>query len=292
MFLTSISHSFQKMRIGTKSGNEFFDLLNQKNQAIQEKFLKNMENLTKPVSIKVMLGDSTVKDEKTFDPKTIEEFYRKFITELDEWENQEISTSYNDDIRRIFIKFQINLGNYLLSLHMSLQFHVLLYYKTDNRVLETQKELAKVIDQTKDYDTNLASNGNKIILDKLRDAGFNELDPQKLFEKFYNDETLQEKIYQQIDESIDSTSKELTKKKSILLKKLDSMLIETYQTTPILIDDNRLINGEEGCLCNFDLEKIENDHKEGTIDISEFLNDNVQEKILDRLEQVYKILTN
>jgi len=280
------------MRIGTKSGNEFFDLLNQKNQAIQEKFLKNMENLTKPVSIKVMLGDSTVKDEKTFDPKTIEEFYRKFITELDEWENQEISTSYNDDIRRIFIKFQINLGNYLLSLHMSLQFHVLLYYKTDNRVLETQKELAKVIDQTKDYDTNLASNGNKIILDKLRDAGFNELDPQKLFEKFYNDETLQEKIYQQIDESIDSTSKELTKKKSILLKKLDSMLIETYQTTPILIDDNRLINGEEGCLCNFDLEKIENDHKEGTIDISEFLNDNVQEKILDRLEQVYKILTN
>ena len=162
------------MRIGTKSGNEFFDLLNQKNQAIQEKFLRNMENLTKPVSIKVMLGDSTVKDEKTFDPKTTEEFYRKFITALDEWENQEISTSYNDDIRRIFVKFQISIGNYLLSLHMSLQFHVLLYYKTDNLVLDTQKELAKIIDQTKDYDTNLANNGNKIILDKLRDMGFND----------------------------------------------------------------------------------------------------------------------
>ena len=80
------------MRIGTKSDNEFLDLLNQKNQAIQEKFLQNIENLTKPVSIKVMLGDSTVKDEKTFDPKTVEEFYRKFIIELDEWENQKIST--------------------------------------------------------------------------------------------------------------------------------------------------------------------------------------------------------
>ena len=280
------------MRIGTKSDNEFLDLLNQKNQAIQEKFLQNIEKLTKPVSIKVMLGDSTVKDEKTFDPKTIEEFYRKFITELDEWENQKISTSYNDDVRRIFVKFQISIGNYLLSLHMSLQFHVLLYYQTDNLVLDTQKELAKIIDQTKDYDTNLANNGNKIILDKLRGMGFNDIEPQKLFEKFYNDETLQEKIYQQINDSIDASSKELTKKKSELLKKLDSMLIETYQTTPILIDDNRLINGEEGCLCNFDLEKIENDHKEGTIDISEFLNDNVQEKILDRLEQVYKILTN
>ena len=280
------------MRIGIKSDNEFLDLLNQKNQAIQEKFLQNIEKLTKPVSIKVMLGDSTVKDEKTFDPKTIEEFYRKFIIELDGWENQKISTSYNDDVRRIFVKFQISIGNYLLSLHMSLQFHVLLYYQTDNLVLDTQKELAKIIDQTKDYDTNLANNGNKIILDKLRGMGFNDIEPQKLFEKFYNDETLQEKIYQQINDSIDASSKELTKKKSELLKKLDSMLIETYQTTPILIDDNRLINGEEGCLCNFDLEKIENDHKEGTIDISEFLNDNVQEKILDRLEQVYKILTN
>ena len=280
------------MRVGAKSDNEFLELLNQKNQAIQEKFLQNIEKLTKPVSIKVMLGDSTVKDEKTFDPKTIEEFYRKFIIELDGWENQKISTSYNDDVRRIFVKFQISIGNYLLSLHMSLQFHVLLYYQTDNLVLDTQKELAKIIDQTKDYDTNLANNGNKIILDKLRGMGFNDIEPQKLFEKFYNDEMLQEKIYQQINDSIDASSKELTKKKSELLKKLDSMLIETYQTTPILIDDNRLINGEEGCLCNFDLEKIENDHKEGTIDISEFLNDNVQEKILDRLEQVYKILTN
>jgi len=280
------------MRIGTKSDNEFLDLLNQKNQAIQEKFLQNIKNLTKPLSIKVMLGDSTVKDEKTFDPKTIEEFYRKFITELAEWENQKISTSYNDDVRRIFVKFQIRIGSYLLSLHMSLQFHVLLYYKTDNLVLDTQKELAKIIDQTKDFDTNLASNGNKIILDKLRDMGFNDIAPQKLFEKFYNDEALQEKIYQQINDSIDVNSKELTKKKSELLKKLDSMLIETYQTTPILIDDNRLINGEEGCLCNFDLEKITNDHKEGTIDINELLNNNVEEQILHRLEQVHKILTD
>jgi len=279
------------MRIGTKSDNESLDLLNQKNQAIQEKFLQNIENLTKPVSIKVMLGDSTVKDEKTFDPKLIEEFYRKIVNGLDEWQSQEISTSYNDDVRRIFVKFQIMMGDYSLSLHISLQFHVLLYYKTDNLVLNTQKELAKIIDQTKDYDINLANNGNKIILDKLRKMGFNETDPQKLFEKFYNDETLQEKIYQQINDSIDVDSQKLTKKKSELLKKLDSMLIETYQTTPILIDDNRLINGEEGCLCNFDLEKIENGHKEGTINIDELLDNNVKERILQRLEQVYKILT-
>ena len=279
------------MRIGIESNNEFLDSLNQMNQTIQEKFLKNIENLTKTRPIKVMLGNSTVKEERTFNPKIIEEFYGKFVNKLEGWSNQEISTTYNDDIRRIFVKFEVNVENYLLSLHMSLQFHVLLYYKPDNLVIETQKELTKVIEQTKDYDTNLANVGNKIILDKLHGLGFNESDPEKLFAKFYNDDELQKKIYEQIDSSFDDTTKELTKKKSNLLKKLDSLLIETYQTTSILIDDNRLINGEEGCLCNFDLEKINNGQKDGTINIDELTN-NTLEKILQQMEQVYKILDN
>ena len=277
------------MRIGIKSDDKFLSVLNEKNHKIQERFQQNIEELTKTVQIKVMLGDSTIKDEKTFDPKTIELFYRKFINELKDWSHQDISTSYNDDVRRIFIKFETNIENYLLSLHMSLQFHVLLYYKPDNIVLETQKELANIIDQTKDYDKNLASNGNNIILNKLREMGFNERDPQKLFEKFYNDELLQNKIYQEIDNSVDDISKDLTKQKSELLKKLDNMLIETYQTTSILIDDNRLINGEEGCLCNFDLEKTENGQKDGTIN-PELVNSNVREKILEKLDDVYNVL--
>ena len=112
---------------------------------------------------------------------------------------------------------------------------------------------------------------------------------EKLFEKFYNDESLQNKIYQEIDNSVDDISKDLTKQKSELLKKLDNMLIETYQTTSILIDDNRLINGEEGCLCNFDLEKTENGQKDGTIN-PELINSNVREKILEKLDDVYKVL--
>ena len=277
------------MRIGIESDDEFLNILNEKNYKIQEKFRQNIEYITKTVPIKVMLGDSTVKDEKTFDPKTIELFYRQFINELKDWSNQDISTTYNDDVRRIFIKFETSIDDYLLSLHMSLQFHVLLYYKPDNIVLETQKKLVNIIDQTKDYDKNLASNGNNIILNKLREMGFNERDPQKLFEKFYNDELLQNKIYQEIDNSVDNISKDLTKQKSELLKKLDNMLIETYQTTSILIDDNRLINGEEGCLCNFDLEKTENGQKDGTIN-PEFVNSNVREKILEKLDDVYNVL--
>ena len=46
---------------------------------------------------------------------------------------------------------------------------------------------------------------------------------------------------------------------------LDNLLVETYQTTPVLIDDTRLVTGEEGCLCTFDLEFVKNKAKEGFV---------------------------
>ena len=56
------------------------------------------------------------------------------------------SISNNEDIRRIFSKFEIMEGNYLLSGHLSIQFHVLLYCRPDQRVLDCQKELSEIVD--------------------------------------------------------------------------------------------------------------------------------------------------
>jgi len=44
------------------------------------------------------------------------------------------------------------------------------------------------------------------------------------------------------------------------------LLLETYLMEPILIDEARLVTGEEGCVCNIDIEMIENDQKSGLID--------------------------
>ena len=57
------------MRIGSKSENEFFLKLNKRNEVIQENFLKSINVATQTVGTKVMLGDSTVKEVNTFDPK-------------------------------------------------------------------------------------------------------------------------------------------------------------------------------------------------------------------------------
>ena len=116
------------MRLGTDSSNEFLQSLNKKNQEIQKLYVDHIKNLTKTVQIKVMLGDSTITDQSTFDPQEIKNFYEKIIKNLRDWSIQNITITNNEDIRRIFTKFEIREGNYLLSGHLSQQFHVLLYY--------------------------------------------------------------------------------------------------------------------------------------------------------------------
>ena len=277
------------MRLGTDSSNEFLQSLNKKNQEIQKLYVDHIKNLTKTVQIKVMLGDSTVTDQSTFDPQEIKNFYDKIIKNLRDWSIQNITITNNEDIRRIFTKFEVREGNYLLSGHLSQQFHVLLYYKPEQRVIECQKELSEIIENTKDKEAELANLGDQFVINKLKELGYKDLDNQKLFEIFFNNDEVREKIYSEIEQQSDVDFQKLSKKKVELFNELDSYLMETYQTTPILIDDARLVTGEEGCLCTFDLEHIKNKNKEGLFD-SKKIPQNVKQKIIERLDQIEKFL--
>ncbi len=277
------------MRLGTDLSNEFLQSLNNKNQEIQKLYVDHIKNLTKTVQIKVMLGDSTVTDQSTFDPQEIKNFYDKIIKNLRDWSIQNITITNNEDIRRIFTKFEIREGNYILSGHLSQQFHVLLYYKPEQRVIDCQKELSEIIENTKDKETELANLGDQFVINKLKELGYKDLDNQKLFEIFFNNDEVREKIYSEIEQQSDVDFQKLSKKKIELFNELDSYLMETYQTTPILIDDARLVTGEEGCLCTFDLEHIKNKIKEGLFD-SKKIPQNVKQKIIERLDQIEKLL--
>ncbi len=277
------------MRLGTDSSNEFLQNLNKKNQEIQKLYVDHIKNFTKTVQIKVMLGDSTITDQSTFDPQEIKNFYDKIIKNLPDWSIQNITITNNEDIRRIFTKFEIREGNYVLAGHLSQQFHVLLYYKPEQRVIESQKELSEIIENTKDKEAELANLGDQFVINKLKELGYKDLDNQKLFEIFFNNEKIREKIYSEIEQQSDVDFQKLSKKKVDLFNELDSYLMETYQTTSILIDDARLVTGEEGCLCTFDLEHIKNKNKEGMFD-SKKIPQNVKQKIIERLDQIEKIL--
>ncbi|MCV0411530.1 hypothetical protein [Nitrosarchaeum sp.] len=279
------------MRLGSRSSNDYIQLLNKKNEDIQQQFLEKILNLTKLKNVQVMLGDATITEQKTFDPALVNDFYQTIIKNLKDWSVQEISISNNEDVRRIFTKFEIREGNYLISGHMSLQYHVLLYYKPDQQVIKLQKELSDIIDLTKNKEKQMSDNSDQFVLNKLKEKGYKDFDHQKLFEIFYENDEFREKIYKEIENEIEVDFQELSNKKTKLIKDLDNLLVETYQTSPVLIDDTRLITGEEGCLCTFDIEFIKNKTKEGLFDPRK-MSESVKDSIIKRLDEFSKLLQN
>jgi len=279
----------RKVRLGTNSSDEFIQKLNEKNKKIQELFLEKMKKATLTVSVKGMLGDSTIAVQTTFDPMLVQKFFEETIKKLQDWTSQDITITNNEDLRRIFVKFESREENFIISGHMSIQFHVLLYYKPDNKVIEFQKELSQIIDKTKNTETNLANEGEQYIIEKLKDLGYDDLAHKDLFELLYENDELREKIYRGIDEQSDVNVQDLLKRKKQLFDELDNLLMECYQTSSVLIDDSKLVTGEEGFLFSLDLEYVKNNVKEGMFNTKKFT-EKVKEKLLNRLDEIIKIL--
>ena len=197
---------------------------------------------------------------------------------------QDPTVTNNEDVRRIFAKFEVRAGSYLLSGHISIQFHVLLYYRTDHRVVEAQKELSEIMDMTRGREAALADQSDQLVLDRLRESGHADLDHEKLFEILFENDGLREKIYSEIHDSTDADFQKMAKKKQDLFNELDGLLVETYQTSSVLIDDARLVTGEEGYLCTFDLEFVKNNAREGLFDPKK-MSEKTRDQIKNRLAE-------
>ncbi len=214
------------MRLGIKTDDVFLIELNEKNHQVQNLFLGKIKKITKKYSIDVMLQDGTIKKQQTFDVQKIDSLYKNITEKLKDWSEHGISHTNNEDIRRNFVKLAINVENYQILLHLSIQYHVLLFYQTNYEVIKKQKELADFMDTTQ----------------------------------------------------TDGELQKIVQRKRDLLKNLDDLLLEVYQIEPILIDETRLVSGEEGCVCNIDIEQIENNQKTGSFD-SNNISATVKDKI-------------
>ncbi|HII36683.1 MAG TPA: hypothetical protein HA319_06715 [Nitrosopumilaceae archaeon] len=273
------------MQIPSKSSDQFLKTMTEKSEKIRSSFLEKITRSTKTTIIKVMLGDSTVVDQTTFDPALVRQYYQEILKKTAGWKTQGISLVNDKDLRRIFIKSEIQEGNYVLSYHMSLQYHALLYYKPNHRVVEIQKELSEIIDKNKNLETKVSEQGNEIIQEKLKEIGQEDVDQQKLFEIFFQNEELTNTLVDRIYSNADENFQKLSKRKLDLFKELDNMLIEIYHTSPVMIDEMRMIAAEEGCLCHFDLEHVKKDTKEGNFDSTKIIS-KTKESLLKRMDEV------
>ena len=277
------------MQIPAKSQDEFIKSMTEKSQKIRSLFLDHVVMLTKNVDVKVMLGDGTVSEQHTFDPTLIRHFYGELLKKLSDWRSQDVSTSNEKDLRRIFIRFEAREGNYLLSGYMSLQYHALLFYKLNHRVIEVQKELADITDKINELEINLAPKGDQIIQEKLKELGYEPVDQQKLFEILFQNDNLAKEMIEQVYSNTDENFAQLTKRRLDLFNELDNMLIEIYHTVPVMIDEMKMIGAEEGCLCQFDLEHLKNETKEGNFDPAR-ISSNIKEKLLVKMDEVFNAI--
>ena len=145
------------------------------------------------------------------------------------------------------------------------------------------------MDLTKSEQEQLSDNSDQLVLDKLKKMGYKDFDHQNLFEVFYENDEFREKVFEKIQKDSGVDFQELTEKKNKLFGELDSLLLETYQTSSVLIDDPRLVAGEEGCLLSLDLEFIKNGNREGLFDPRKMSNA-VKGKIIKRLDELEHII--
>ena len=278
------------MRLGSKTDDEFLIKLNEKNSQIQNIFHEKIKEITKKHLVDVMMQDGTIKKQETFDVEKINQIYNRFANRLQAWMLEGISSTNDEGIRRNFIKLNTNADDCIISLHLSIQYHVVLFYQPNYEVMKKQKELSDFMDMTKKQEGELTEKSDHVILEKLKAEGYKDLDTQNLFEIFYNDDKIREKIMSEIELQTDGDLQKISQRKEGLLKALDDLLLETYQMEPVLIDEARLVTGEEGCVCNIDIERIENGQKSGLFDSNQ-VSSSTKEKISTLIDQVLEAIT-
>jgi hypothetical protein len=278
------------MRLGSKTDDEFLIRLNKKNNQIQSVFHEKIKDIAKKYPVDVMLQDGIVKKQETFDVEKIHKIYTDFADKLQDWTSDGISSTNDEGIRRNFIKLNTNVDYCKISIHLSIQYHVVLFYQPNYEVIKKQKELSDFMDMTKKRENELTEKSDHVIFEKLKAEGYKDLDTQSLFEIFYSDDKIREKIMNEIEFQTDGDLQKISQRKESLLKALDDLLLETYQMEPILIDEARLVTGEEGCVCNIDIEMIENGQKSSLFD-SKKISSSTKEKITSLIDQVLEAIS-
>lgn len=249
------------MRVPLKGDDYFCKQVNSAFEKVHEAYLESIKPAIAMLKTNAMLGDGTVAQVDTFDPQKVQVYYQRLTNSLDGWLSSGISKSATEDLHRLFCQFTKEFGGrFHVSGYFGVQFHALPYYRVDRRVIEVQKELAKIADDATSVFNNLAGTTDKALKSELEKMGYANLETDDLFVKMFDDEKLAAQLDKQAEavESQFPEFKEMGQRKTRLFAELNDLLIELYQTSPVPIDYNRLMQGEEGVTTYFDIEAVRN----------------------------------
>ena len=248
------------MRTPLKGDDYFCRQVNEAAQRVQEAFLDAIKSAITMRQANAMLGDSTITQAETFDPQNVQNFFQQLGNVLEGWTFSGVLKSATEDVHRLYSIFTKEADKFYISVYFGIQFHELPYYRVDRRVIEIQKELARIEGRATSDLSKMTGAADRVLATELEKRGYTNLGFEELFAKIFDDEKLIEELNMKTA-SVESQFPQfgqLHNKKSELLSELNDLLIKFYQTSPVLIDYNGLMQGEEGITNYFDIEVLKN----------------------------------
>lgn len=248
------------MRIPFKADDYFSNEVNLAFEQIQDAYLVGAKIYLEASEMPVMLGDGSISQSTTFDLSKIIAYFEKLIDSLDGWVGSGISNSNTEDLHRVFFQISQYINKYHIYGYFGIQFHALPYYRVNKRVIEIQKELSQIAEKAANIFSLLSEKGNTMVLHELAKLGYSELEFEELFTILFENRELVralEQKAQSLEEQLPEFE-QMRRIKNQLYAELNDLLIEVYQISPVLIDYNSMMQGEEGLVTYFDIETIRN----------------------------------
>jgi hypothetical protein len=248
------------VRAPLKGDDYFCRQVNAAAEKVHRAFLEAIRSAIIMRQANAMLGDGTITQADTFDPQNVQNFFQQLGKTLQDWTFSGVLKSATEDMHRLYCTFTKEADKFYISVYFGVQFRVLPYYRVDRRVIDIQKELAEIEGRATSVSSKMTAAADRVLATELEKRSYTNLGFEELFAKMFDDEKLIEELNRKTAaiESQFPQIGETRNRKSVLLSELNDLLIKFYQTSPVLIDHNRLMQGEEGITNYFDIEVLKN----------------------------------
>ena len=291
------------MRLPLKEKGKNHDtiiLLNQFYDNIKDVFENSIKNNIVTIDTKVMLGDFSVIETASFDPNKIvtlfQNFERMVNTKTTNWQSVPVQSTKSDDIRRLYFQLSLEIEKFYFYIYMGIQFHSLLYYQIDKQVIQISKQIRDLEQLNNSAKSEITIKGDQIIKQELEKLGYKGVDNTQLFEELFTQNNLTKNLIEKAS-SIEENYPDIEKNNDQIVKmkkELENLIIEIYHIDLASLDQNKMLQGENGMVIYVDFEMIKNKKTKEKTSVINF--EKIPKETLDaiktELEFLYDLMKN
>lgn len=244
--------------------HEAINLLNKFYENIKDVFENSIRNNIVSIDTKVMLADFSVIEASSFDPNKIVTLFQNFEkmvnTKSKNWQSVPVQSTKSDDIRRLYFQVSLEIDKFYFYIYMGIQFHSLLYYQIDKQVIQISKQIRDLEQLNNSAKNEITIKGDQIIKLELEKLGYKDVDNTHLFEELFTRNDLSKNLIEKAS-SIEENYPDIEKNNdqiAKLKKELENLTIEIYRIDLASLDQNKMLQGENGIVIYVDFEMIKN----------------------------------